>query len=145
MRDKVNVSLFLFEREGDSAHGCVTVEAGWYYVAAFMYANNTFYGLLYIPGIIYLDRAQGTVCTPALSNKSVIIILYSITEGFRNNIPIEGLTIYCGWIMYSGYYFYNIITAIVIPLASIFLVAVASAVTFIIVKVWCYCQRKPVQ
>ena len=78
------INISLFEREGDIAHGCVTVEVGWYYVAAFVYANNTFHGSPYIAGRIRLDSAQGTVCTPALSNKSIIIniiIFYVFQEG----------------------------------------------------------------
>ncbi len=92
--DKV-INVSLFEGNGHSAHGCVTVEPGLYFVVAFGYANNTILGRPYVAGRMHLDRAQGTVCIPALSDKYyVTCVFYSITEESDNdNIPIEGLTI----------------------------------------------------
>ena len=52
----VNVSLFI--RRGDFAHGCVSVEAGWYFVVAYEFTNNAIHGSPYVAGRI---RIQGTV------------------------------------------------------------------------------------
>ena len=57
--DKV-INFSLFERRGDSAHGCTTVEAGPYYGVAFGYTNNAIHGRPYKAGKIVVE---GTLYT----------------------------------------------------------------------------------
>ena len=57
----INVSLF--ERRGDSAYGCTTVEAGPYYGVAFSYTNNAMHGRPYKAGKIVVKAQKGTLYT----------------------------------------------------------------------------------
>lgn len=64
------VSVSVFERRGDSAEGCSTVEAVAFYAVAFGYVNNAIDGCPYKAGKIHVV-VKGTLCI-ILCNVSLI-------------------------------------------------------------------------